>query len=66
MALKEWMMAFNDAKEMEANGEEGPELIKAYEFVLEKMGDGPFTEAEQHVREEVMRNLDELKALQSE
>lgn len=66
MALKEWMMAFNDAKEMEANGEEGPELIKAYEIVLEKMGDGPFTEAEQHVREEVMRNLDELKALQSE
>ena len=60
------MMAFNDAKEMEANGEEGPELIKAYEFVLEKMGDGPSTEAEQHVREEVMRNLDELKALQSE
>ena len=66
MALKEWMMAFNDAKEMEANGEEGPKLITAYQRVLDEMGEGPFTEAEQHVREEVMRNLDELKSLQGE
>lgn len=64
MALKEWMMAFNDAKEMEANGEEGMELIKAYELVIEKMGKGPFTEAEEHVREEVFRNLDELHLLE--
>lgn len=63
MALKEWMMAFNDAKELEANGEEGMELIKAYELVIEKMGKGPFTEAEEHVREEVFRNLDELHLL---
>ena len=63
MALKEWMMAFNDAKELEANGEEGAELIKAYELVIEKMGKGPFTEAEEHVREEVFRNLDELHLL---
>ena len=65
MALKEWMMAFNDAKEMEADGKEGPELIKAYEAVLEKMGNGPFTEAEQHVREEVNRNLEELNMTSS-
>ena len=65
MALKEWMMAFNDAKEIEANGEEGPKLITAYKRVLEEMGEGPFTEAEQHVREEVQRNLEELNQLYS-
>ena len=63
MALKDWMIAFNNAKTMEANGEEGPDLIAEYERVLEKMGEGPFTEAEEHVREEVLRNLDELHQL---
>ena len=63
MALKDWMIAFNDAKEMEANGEQGPELIAEYERVLEKMGAGPFTGAEEHVREEVHRNLYELYLL---
>ena len=63
MALKDWMIAFNDAKEMEANGEQGPELIAEYERVIEKLGEGPFTEAEQHVREEVFRNLHELYLL---
>jgi len=63
MALKDWMIAFNNAKTMEANGEEGPELIAEYERVLDKLGDGPFTEAEEHVREEVFRNLKELYAL---
>ena len=66
MALRDWMMAFNDAKEMEANGEEGLELIKAYELVIEKMGKGPFTEAEEHVREEVFRNLNELHLLEGQ
>jgi len=60
MALKEWMMAFNDAKEMEADGKDGHELITAYQRVLDEMGEGPFTEAEEHVREEVLRNLEEL------
>ena len=60
MALKDWMIAFNNAKTMEADGEEGPELIAEYERVLSKLGEGPFTEAEQHVREEVFRNLKEL------
>ena len=64
MALRDWMIAFNNAKEMEANGEEGMELIKAYELVIEKMGKGPFTEAEEHVRKEVFRNLDELHLLE--
>ena len=63
MTLKDWMIAFNDAKEMEANGEQGPELIAEYERVIEKLGEGPFTEAEQHVREEVFRNLQELYLL---
>ena len=63
MALKDWMIAFNNAKTMESNGEEGPELITEYERVLEKLGEGPFTEAEEHVREEVLRNLEELHAL---
>ena len=60
MALKDWMIAFNNAKTMEANGEEGPELIAEYERVLSKLGEGPFTEAEENVREEVYRNLYEL------
>jgi len=64
MALKDWMIAFNNAKTMESNGEEGPELIAEYERVLSKLGEGPFTEAEEHVREEVFRNLEELRALQ--
>ena len=63
MALKDWMIAFNNAKTMEANGEEGPELIAEYERVLEKMGEGPFTEAQENVRKEVCRNLFELYAL---
>lgn len=63
MALKEWMVAFNDAKELEANGEEGTELIKAYELVIEKMGEGPFTEAQENVRKEACRNLYELYML---
>ena len=63
MVLRDWMIAFNNAKTMEANGEEGPELIAEYERVLAKLGEGPFTEAEQHVREEVFRNLEELHAL---
>lgn len=57
------MIAFNNAKTMESNGEEGPELIEEYERVLSKLGEGPFTEAEEHVREEVLRNLSELYAL---
>ena len=63
MALKDWMIAFNNAKTMESNGEEGMELIEEYERVLSKLGEGPFTEAEQHVREEVCRNLQELYSL---
>ena len=57
------MIAFNNAKTMESNGEEGMELIEEYERVLSKLGEGPFTEAEEHVREEVVRNLKELYAL---
>ena len=63
MALKDWMIAFNNAKTMESNGEEGLELIEEYERVLANLGEGPFTEAEEHVREEVLRNLEELYAL---
>ena len=63
MALKDWMIAFNNAKTMEANGEEGPELIAEYERVLEKMGEGPYTEAEENVRKEVCRNLYELYSI---
>ena len=63
MALKDWMIDFNNAKTMESNGEEGPELIEEYERVLSKLGEGPFTEAEAHVREEVRRNLEELYSL---
>jgi len=60
MALRDWMISFNNAKTMESNGEQGKELIEEYERVLSKLGEGPFTEAEQHVRKEVCRNLYEL------
>ena len=60
MALRDWMIAFNNAKTMESNSEEGPELIAEYERVLEKLGEGPFTEAEENVSNEVCRNLYEL------
>ena len=57
------MIAFNNAKTMESNGEEGSELIEEYERVLSKLGEGPFTEAEENIRKEVCRNLCELYAL---
>ena len=63
MALKDWMIAFNNAKTMESNGEEGPELIEEYVRVLEKLGEGPLTEAQENIRKEVCRNLSELYAL---
>lgn len=63
MALRDWMISFNNAKTMEANGEEGPELIAEYERVIEKLGEGPFTEAQENIRKEVCRNLSELYAL---
>ena len=63
MALRDWMISFNNAKTMEANGEEGPELIEEYERVLSELGDGPYSEAEAHVREDVLRNLEELHLL---
>lgn len=63
MALRDWMIAFNNAKTMESNGEEGPELIAEYERVLAKLGEGPLTEAQENVRKEVCRNLTELYSL---
>ncbi len=63
MALRDWMIAFNNAKTMELNGEEGPELITEYERVLSKLGEGPLTEAQENVRKEVYRNLYELYML---
>ncbi|MBO7125830.1 MAG: hypothetical protein J6V74_08335, partial [Bacteroidales bacterium] len=56
-------IAFNNAKTMEANGEEGPKLIAEYERVLVKLGEGPLTDAEENVRKEVCRNLYELYML---
>lgn len=66
MPLKDWMIAFNNAKEMEANGDQGPTLIAEYERVIDKLGEGPFTEAQNHIRKEVFRNLYELLTLQDE
>ena len=63
MALRDWMIAFNNAKTMESNGEEGLELIAEYERVLAKLGEGPLTEAQENVRKEVYRNLYELYML---
>ena len=63
MALKDWMIAFNNAKTMESNGEEGPELIAEYERVLAKLGEGLLTEAQENVHKEVCRNLYELYML---
>ena len=57
------MISFNNAKTMEANGEENTELIAEYERVLSKLGEGPLTEAQENVRKEVCRNLYELYML---
>ena len=37
MALRDWMVAFNNAKEMEANGEQGAALMAEYERVISKL-----------------------------
>ena len=66
MALRDWMISFNNAKTMEANGEEGPELIAEYERVLSKLGEDSLTEAQENVRKEVYRNLYELYMLNGE
>ena len=66
MALRDWMISFNNAKTMDSNGEQGKELIEEYERVLYKLGEGPFTEAEENVRKEVCRNLYELYLLNGE
>ena len=66
MALRDWMISFNNAKTMEANGEQGSELIAEYERVLSKLGEGPLTEAQENVRKEVCRNLYELYMLNGE
>ena len=63
MALRDWMISFNNAKTMESNGEEGLELIAEYERVLSKLGEGPLTEAQENIRKEVCRNLSELYSL---
>ena len=63
MALRDWMISFNNAKTMEANGEQDPELIAEYERVLSKLGEGPLTEAQENVRKAVCRNLYALYAL---
>ena len=63
MALRDWMISFNNAKTMEANGEQWPELIAEYERVLSKLGEGPLTEAQENVRKEACRNLYELYML---
>ena len=60
------MIAFNNAKEMEANGEQGSALMAEYERVINKLGQGPFTEAQNHIRKEVFRNLYELSAVQGD
>ena len=63
MALRDWMISFNNAKTMESNGEQGMDLIAEYERVLSKLGEEPLTEAQENVRKEVYRNLYELYAL---
>ena len=60
------MISFNNVKTMDSNGVQGKELIEEYERVLYKLGEGPFTEAEENVRKEVCRNLYELYLLNGE
>ena len=66
MALKDWMIAFNNAKTMEANGDDGPELIAEYEHVLFTLGEERLSEAEENVRKETCRNLYELYMLKGD
>lgn len=62
--MKEWIIAFNNAKTLETNDAPSAEIIEEYERVLSHLDRESLTESESHVWDEACRNLFELYALE--
>ena len=62
--MKEWMIAFNNAKTLETNGVASAQIIEEYERVMRFLASDHLSEAETRVWNEVCRNLFELYALE--
>ena len=61
--MKEWIIAFNNAKTLETNGEASAAIIEEYERVIKFLKSDNMTEAEIRIWNEACRNLYELYAL---
>ncbi len=64
--MKEWILAFNDAKVLETNGAPSAAIINAYEAVLKNLYFPHLTLPEIHVWNEACRNLVELYDLEGD
>lgn len=64
--MKEWIIAFNNAKTLETNGEASAVIIEEYERVIRFLKSDNMTEAETRVWNEACRNLYELYALEND
>lgn len=62
--MKEWIIAFNNAKTMETNGLPLAQIIAEYERVLRFLPAECLTESETHIWNEACRNLFEIFALE--
>lgn len=64
--MKEWIIAFNNAKTLETNGEASAAIIEEYERVIKFLKSDNMTEAETRIWNEACRNLYELYALEND
>ena len=64
--MKEWIIAFNNAKTLETNGEASAAVIEEYERVINFLKSDNMTEAETRIWNEACRNLYELYALEND
>ena len=64
--MKEWIIAFNNAKTLETNGEVSTIIIEEYERVIKFLKSDNMTEAETRIWNEACRNLYELYALEND
>ncbi len=64
--MKEWIIAFNNAKTLETNGEASEAIIEEYERVIKFLKSDNMTEAETRIWNEACRNLYELYALEND
>ena len=64
--MKEWIIAFNNAKTLETNGEASEAIIEEYDRVIKFLKSDNMTEAETRIWNEACRNLYELYALEND